>query len=307
MHRKSWTGIAAVAAAALIIPLASAYDQPAVNLGFTSFLDGGPPAGPGWYAAQYVQFYTADKLPDLPFPGDPSLDAWISLTQVIYQSNQEILAGGKWGLDVIQPYAAFDLEAAGTPLRANDGWGDLLVGPYLQWDPIMGEKGPVFMHRIELQTILPTGDYDRDFAVNPGSNVVSLNPYWAATWFATPAWTTSWRLHYLWNDKNCSPNIPDADSTQAGEAFHANFASEYMVIENTLRIGVNGYYLKQLSDSEVNGEKLSGGREQVLGIGPGLLWSFNPNQHLFVNAYVEVEAKNRPEGERFTVRYVHHF
>jgi DNA polymerase III subunit epsilon len=38
----------------------------------------------------------------------------------------------------------------------------------------------------------------------------------------------------------------------------------------------------------------------VLGIGPGLLWSFNPNQHLFVNVYVEVEAKNRPEGERYS-------
>lgn len=305
-NRLGW--IAGLTAMLLSLP-AAAYDQPAVNLGFTSFLDGGPPAGPGWYFAQYVQFYTSDDLPDLPFPGDPSLDAWISLSQLIYQSGQVLPSGASWGLDLILPAVVFDLEAAGTPLRSTDGLGDLLIGPYLQWAPIMGENGPVFMQRIELQTIVPTGEYDETRSLNPGANVVSLNPYWAATWFATPKWTVSARVHYLWNAKNTDPNSPDplVRDTQAGQAVHANFATEVEVMEKHLRIGLNGYAFKQIESSKVNGDSISGGLEQVLAVGPGALWSFSKDDHLFFNAYFEMEAENRPEGQRYSMRYVHHF
>ena len=307
MFQRNRIGWIAGVTALLLSLSASAYDQPAVNLGFTSFLDGGPPAGPGWYFAQYVQYYTADNLPDLPFPGDPSLDAWISLSQLIYQSPTVLPSGASWGLDLILPMAAFDLGKDGTPLSSTDGVGDLLIGPYLQWAPIMGANGPVFMHRIELQTILPTGRYDEQSSINPGNNVVSLDPYWAATWFITPKWTTSWRLHYLWNDKNEDPNVPMASDSQAGSAFHANFATEYEVMEKQLRLGINGYVFKQLENSKVNGESIYGAKEQVVGIGPGALWSFSQEDHLFFNVYFEMEAENRPEGQRYNVRYVHHF
>ncbi len=287
---------------------------PAVNLGFTSFLDGAPPAGPGLYFQEYGQYYTAGTFKDQNGDKTPllaSLSAWISLNQLIYQSDQEILLGGKWGLDVIVPLVGLDVTPGAVPVLAgtnSGGLGDMLIGPYLQWDPIMGANGPIFMHRIELQNMVPTGTYDKNRLLNPGSNFYSFDPYWAATLFIMPEWTASWRLHYLWNAENDDPFAPlGAKDTQAGQAIHFNFASEYEVLPKQLRLGLNGYYLKQFTNTEIDGNGVKDSREQVFGVGPGLLFSFSQNDHLFFNAYFETQAENRPEGSRFNLRWTHHF
>ena len=287
---------------------AQAYDLPAVNLGFTSFLDGGPPSGPGLYFSEYIQYYTSDDFVDTPFEGE-DLDVWISLTQFIYQSDKALLAGGKMGLDVIVPVVSIDASYTGFgPEDNGTGLGDILIGPYLQWDPIMGPKGPRFMQRVEFQFILPTGEYDQNKELNPGSNFFSFDPYWAGTLFITPHWTASTRIHYLWNAKNDDPNRFSGaiDDTQAGQAVHLNFATAYEIIPQKLRIGINGYYLKQTTDFQVDGTD-QGGREEVLGIGPGLLWHINKDAHLFFNTYFESMAENRPEGTRLNLRLVYHF
>ncbi len=286
----------------LLVTPAFSYDQPSVNLGFTSFLDGGPPAGPGFYFSEYLQFYSSDDFKDS--APDAEIDVVVSLNQLLYQSDTPVFLGGKWGLDVIVPLVSLD----SSPLPDNGtGLGDLLIGPYIQWDPIMGKNGPIFMHRIELQTIIPTGKYDRDKVLNPGSNFWSFNPYWAATLFVTPKLTVSWRLHYLWNGKNDDPFAGfSLNDTQAGQAVHGNFALAYEVIPKQLRLGINGYYFKQISDSEQNGQSVNG-REKVFAIGPGFVWHVNQNNHLFFNSYFESGAEHRTEGERFTLRFVHHF
>ena len=295
---------------------------PAVNLGFTSFLDGGPPAGPGFYFQQYFQYLYADDFMNKNGNKVPLLDnlhAFVSLSQGIYQSDQSIpLIGGKWGVDLILPLVYLDVDPApGSPLNSYGvGLGDLLVGPYIQWDPIMGDKGPIFMHRIELQNLLPVGGYDDDKVLNPGSNFYSFNPYWAATWFIMPQWKTSWRLHYLWNAENDNPlkritgppTGPWPGDTQAGQAIHLNFATSFEAIPKQLHVGINGYYLKQITDTKVDGNSIGGTREQVLGIGPGAVWHFSPNNHLFANFYFETAAENRPEGDiRLNLRWTHHF
>lgn len=294
-------------AALLLAPSAQAYDLPAVNLGFTSFMDGAPPAGPGAYFTQYLQFYTTRSFTDLPPPpifAEPDLNAIISLTQFIYQSDKAVIGTGKWGLDVIVPAVKFDLSHSGRGmgLGANSwGVGDILVGPYIQWDPIMGPNGPKLLQRVELQVILPTGKYSKTQNLNPGSNVVSINPYWSGTYFFQPNLTGSLRFHYLWNSEN-----GDIDH-QPGQAIHANLGVAYEAQPHKLRVGVNGYFLKQITDSKTNGQSDSTPKEQVIAIGPGGVYHFSQEDHLFVSLYFETAAKSRPEGTRATLRYVHHF
>lgn len=118
------------------------------------------------------------------------------------------------------PYASLDLDPDNGPIQASSAnLGDLLVSPFLQWDPIMGPKGPRLMQRIEL----------------------------------------------------------------------------------------HGYYLKEFTDKRLDGKRIKDSQEQVLGLGPGLVYHLSKHDHIFFNAYWETEADNRPEGSRFNLRYVHHF
>jgi hypothetical protein len=295
----------------LLAASAQAYELPPVNLGFTSFMDGGPPAGPGLYFTQYLQYWQSDSFKDdegkdmfTPSPGE-DLNVWISLSQFIYMSDQPLLWGGKWGMDLIVPVVSLDLDYDTSdptfPQDNGTGIGDILVGPFLQWDPVMGSKGPKFMHRVELQVTLPTGKYSESRQLNPGSNTYTFNPYWSGTVFFTPKWTASTRIHYLWNSENKDTDV------QAGQAVHANFSTAYEILPKSLRIGLNGYYLQQFTETKKDGSSVSDSEERVLGIGPGLLWSLGQENHIFLNAYVETKTENRPEGTRINARWVHHF
>jgi len=293
---------------------AQAYDLPVVNLGLTSFLDGGLPAGPGWYLQQYFQNYSADRLRDE--NGDriglpkTELDYQVAVTQVSYLSNLR-LGNASLGLNALLPIVTkMDVDDGlnNAALKAQDGVGDVLIGPFIQFDPIMGPDGPRFVHRIELQVNLPTGEYSDKRDINPGNNAVSFNPYWAATYWFNPKWSASVRAHYLYNFRNDDPGYAfgDVSDIQAGQALHANFATEYAVTPQ-LRLGINGYWLKQISDTKVDGHEVSGRREKVWAIGPGAMYSFSQDDHLVVNAYFEQDVENRPDGSRLQVRYIHHF
>jgi hypothetical protein len=313
MSLQSRLMLAALAAA--VTSPALAYDLPTLNLGATSFMDGAPPAGEGWYLTEYLQYYTANHLNDshgdgLPLPKQ-SIDVVALLNQVTYVSDKK-LGNANLGVQFLLPTvlsAETEDGLGGAALEGKTGVGDLQIGPFLQFAPIMGAQGPKMLNRLEFTFILPTGEYDKTAAVQPGANYWSFNPYWSSTYFFTDKITASWRLHYLWNAKNHDPASGfgnDVSTTQAGQAVHANWTLDYALTPQ-LRVGLNGYWLNQFTDTEADGHKVSGRKESVWAIGPGALYSFSKDDHLFLNAYVEQDAENRSEGTRLQARWVHHF
>ena len=316
LHQISGRSVPAALFIALALQgAAKANDLPSINLGLTSYLDGVLPSGPGFYYQNYIEYYSATRFNDglgrklaLPSQG---LDLVADINQVTYYMPQQ-MGPGRWAFDLVVPTvvsASVRDGLGGAVLDANAGLGDILFAPIYQFNPMTFSNGWQISQSFEFDILAPTGKYDAHTAINPGRNAWSLDPFYSATLSLSKKLSLSTRIHYLYNFKNSDPPEslgPEARTLKAGEAFHINFAVSYAVTPK-FGIGLNGYYLTQLTDSRINDVAVPGRKEKVLGLGPGALWLADPNTFVFFNAYFESHVRNRPRGDEFILRLVHHF
>lgn len=180
----------------LIIPSGLfCYGLPKINLGASSFLDGGPLRQiPGYYFQIISQDYdTRDfKGPEgqsLCGRNCPHFNEWANAMQLIYLSQTNVMGLGSFGWDITLPiicYSKIDPNFLGITSNGG-GIGDLAMGMYVQAHPIYHGDRPVYVHRLEFVASFPTGTDKRpEFDINPGNGVFYMNPYWAATMYFTP-------------------------------------------------------------------------------------------------------------------------
>jgi hypothetical protein len=292
------------------------------NMGYTSFMDGF--GFPGFISDQYLYYYNADDFTDAyenKKPGKNKMHNLLLLTSFKYIAKNPKILGAWPGFDAQIPIL-LDLKVAND--RFNQGEtdiGDLFIGAFLQWPQMkLFNKIPIWQ-RAEILVKFPIGHYDSDNYVNAGGNTFAINPYYAFTAFVTKKIEVSMRLFYLWNSKNDDPakiTSPEwdpksgtppkfADSTQQGQAVWANFASSYGITDN-FRLGINGYYLEQISNHKIDGHDIPNSRERVLAVGPGMMYISKNKKNLYwVNFYDEVLTKNRSQGVSGILRWLHVF
>jgi hypothetical protein len=231
---------------------------------------------------------------------------WISsvIFHLAYVSNVP-LAGGVLGAEALIPFSILHLQVAGMPQATEGGLGDVTVAPFIQWTRLPVWQRPLSI-RLAVQATAPTGRYSPNDPINPGAGAWQVSPYLAFTWRLSDRWEISGRSIYDWSAQSDRPPASlGAANSQAGDQFAQNL-SVSAAITDTWRIGVGGYGLWQLDDTRVDGHAVPGSRQQVIGVGPGLLWS-DGHATIIANVYEEIEARNRPRGTSAVLRLLYPF
>ncbi len=338
IRKWTWvfTGLFAIAVLGFCPPQAEAFNQPIYNLGLTNAMDGAIP-GPGLYAMSYGQFYFGNNIEvngDIPEPlssilHDTEITSLAALWQIAYISKLKLF-GAYLGWNIVIPVVVINSEGPinnfiqtipghpsdFTQIENTGGIGDIITGPVIQWS---NKKlfGKPFFHRIELDVIVPSGKYSDNYLINPGSNIVTINPYYAFTWFPMKKIDFSMRIHYAWNSKNNDPYVPlygpDA-SLKPGQNFHFNYTLQYNPYKS-LWGGVAGYAMWQLTEDTLTNSVLAGSplenalvqKERVFGVGP--IFSLTPLKNLLISwaSAWEVGAENRAQGFRTTFKVLYGF
>ncbi|CAH0236157.1 hypothetical protein E3Z27_10415 [Pseudomonas mediterranea] len=201
-------------------------------------------------------------------------------------------AGGRLGIYVAQPWIKQEVALFGMS-DTREGMGDTTISPIVLWD--MG-KNLTLAAAVEIT--VPTGEYSSDRLANTSNNFYTYKPLFSFTWLPTENTEVSMKTTYSFNERN-----KDTDY-RSGQIFHFDYSASYRLTDN-LRVGLNGYYLKQTTDDKQFGHTVQfagqdvddGVRGQVFAIGPALHLTFLKYASAEIRWAKEFDVENRPEGE----------
>jgi len=268
--------------------------------GAEDFMVGALPP-PGNYYLNYFNYYAADKFKDN--SGDTingfDLKVAADVSRFIHVTDKQFL-GASWALHAFIPLVYMDVKLdpsfTGAPVTFEDSrasLGDIIIDPF-----ILGWHGANWHAVSGVDIYMPTGNYDKHRLANVGRNYWTFEPLVAATFLPGAGFEISAKLMYDINTEN------NATDYKSGQEFHADFAVGKKLGDFTA--GMAGYYYKQITDDEVNGNEVSDFRGQVLALGPALKYDYK-NMSFSLKYLFETEVKNRPAGDNLWVKFLYAF
>ncbi len=312
MHGMLLVGLAAgllTSGTAALSPVAAA-ERSGINLGATSFFDGFGGAEPGCTVITYAGHVTFNQLNGangnkVALPAQ--LDVNYLVPQVACSSDMK-LWGGTLGWNTVVPFFEQNSgNGAIVPGPTNGaGLGDIVAGPYLQFQPVIKDGHAVFSNGFEFDIIAPAGKYNSSIPVNPGNGYWSIAPLWRATWLPAQGCEVSWRANYIHNfDHMSSVNAAGPGGTTVirnGDGVWLNFTVSWEIFKD-FYFGLNGYWLKQLTaDVGVVG----GQQQESLYMGPGFHYQMDPKNMFNFNVYLPVyDANALSGGYQVNLQYIH--
>jgi len=99
----------------------------------------------------------------------------------------------------------------------------------------------------------------------------------------------------------------DDTDYQSGQEFHEDYTLGYH-INKQWAAGIGGYYYCQMTNDELDGEKVGtdGFEGRVFAVGPVVQYGYK-NMNFILKWQPEIEARNKPEGDKFWFNFVYAF
>jgi hypothetical protein len=291
------------------------------NYGSTSFYDGFGRVTPGFTLLEYGTYADVNNITNAegdknPAFKNPSITAYSLLTQVSYTTDWHPFGGDGVAFSVATPLVDLNTSfASNSKVKlSNNGFnvGDTVWGPIYQSRYYFDGKRPDLAWRFQFIVLSPTGGFNKNRNVNQGSGYWAVNPYIAITYVPIPKLEFSTRFNYQYNFATSNlanpPKIPGVvyHNGQAGDMIYDNFSASYTVFPK-LDLGINGFFIDQLSPNKTNGQEIGKTRLSEVYIGPGIHYAFSPANLLNVNLYLPVESANASVGPKINVQYIHRF
>lgn len=287
-----------------------------INLGSTSFYDGFSTLKPGVTLLEYVRQNNLTSITDSqggksPAFDHPRINTTTLLSQISVASPVNI-NGNVLGFDVLVPITNINSSFGPRGMQLTDNGlniGDITFGPFIQFKPVMGSKGPVASIRLALDVMAPTGGFDRNRDLNQSSGFWSINPYVAWTILPAKGWEFSGRTQYLYSVQTSkianAPTIPGFTfrDGQAGQLFYSSFTASREVSRG-IAVGLNGFGVQQLTNDRINDISLPDTKRSALYIGPGLHIDRQPKWLLNANVYLPIMTKNYATGPQFNLQLI---
>ena len=265
------------------------------NGGETWFAGAVPP--PGNYFINYYGYYSG-KLKDAggnnvnqAGDGGPANVNSSFASFRFLQTTKQTLLGGNWSWHVIVPVVDLEIDRGGE--AGASGVGDITFSPL-----ILAWHGSEWHTVAALDINLPTGKYDKnDPRKSIGANYYSFEPVLGFSYLPKSGWEVSAKFMY-----NIKTENNDTDY-QSGDEFHVDYLIGKHI--GNWGIGLNGYYLKQVTDDKKNGSTYQDGyRGQVFAYGPSIKYTNKSGTHFIAQWQHETMVENRFGGDKYWLKMI---
>ncbi len=274
------------------------------------------PTEPGWVLESMYMRYSGDASAAVSIPIANRIGLGLDATSDaftlggIYTFEQQVL-GAHCSVGAFVPYVWVDVEALvrignlppAYQRSSESGFGDISLLPVMMaWKP-----HDCWQINAALPIYAPTGDYQVGRLANPGLNHWSFDPTVGVA-YSNEQTGFNFAAHTGFNfaTENSDTNYRN------GTLFHLDVSAQQLlpIGPGFLGVGVEAFYLEQVSGDSGRGAPPGGFKSRTYGLGPVLSYILPVGKDVFVTEarwLTELDTTNRMQGDYFWLKAVYQF